>query len=111
MTDHECDKGLPYVVEREGRVIAKFEGRDDAYEYAEEGGGCKVIDTTPKPRVPEDAKFITWFDSSDERRVARFWGGESRKWAEIGSFIELRLEDLPGVTPDTMFTVLDERES
>ena len=111
MTDYKHDENLPYVVEREGRVIAKFEDRDDADEYAEEGNGCKVIDTTPKPRVPEDAKFITWFDSSDERRVARYWGGESRKWAEIGTFIALRLEDLPGVTPDTVFTVLEERKS
>ncbi len=109
MTDYKHDENLPYVVVGvDGRVLARFRYQDVAEDCM---GESFVIDTTPKPRVPEDAKFITWFDSNDERHVARFWGGESRKWAEIGSFIALRLEDLPGVTPDTVFTVLDERSN
>lgn len=112
MTDYEYDENLPYVVEsRHTRgLIGRFAARD----YVDDAlspEGVRIIDTTPKPRVPADAKFVTWIDSSDERHVARYWGGESRKWAEIGSLVALPLEDLPGVTPDTVFTVLEERSN
>ena len=114
MTDYEYDENLPYVVVGAvtGRLSARFRSGVDAEVYARGHAYLKLIDTTPKPRVPEDAKYITWLDLDVFlRRVARYWGGQSRKWAEIGSFIALRLEDLPGVTPDTVFTVLDERKT
>ena len=114
MTGYEYDENLPYVLvgSSDGAMYARFRGKGFAEEYVEDYPGLRIIDTTPKPRVPEDAKYITWLDLDVFlRRVARYWGGQSRKWAEIGSFIALRLEDLPGVTPDTVFTVLDERKS
>lgn len=63
-------------------------------------------DTTPKPRVPEDAKFITWtrngFRNYAERIDADIWASDLKNGR--------LLEDLPGVTPETVFTVLDERK-
>lgn len=113
MTDYEYDKDLPYVVVTVGNeMAARFRLRDDAEHYTGAADDfLRVIDTTPKPRVPDDARYITWLALGVERHVARYWGGESRKWAEIGSLIARPLEDLPGVTPDTVFTVLEERKN
>ena len=112
MTDFAYYKDLPYAVVAHGVVQARFRTWRDAEGFLDSLHiSGFVIDTTPKPRVPEDAKFITWRDSNAGLHVAGYWGGQSRKWAEVGTFIALRLEDLPGVTPDTVFTVLDERSN
>ena len=113
MTDYEYDENLPYVVVGAvtGRLSARFRSGVDAEVYARGHAYLKLIDTTPAPRVPDDAKYIVWFGSSAERHVAWYWGGESRKWLDMRSRCAFALEDLPGVTPDTVFTVLDERKS
>lgn len=104
MTDYKYDENLPYVVtDAEGEVLARFRYRDVA-EYCM--GESFVIDTTPKPRVPEDAKFITWLVNGSARWFAERSNGD---WIVDGATYDL-LEDLPGVTPDTVFTVLDERK-
>lgn len=112
MTDYEYDPDLPYVVEgvRDGDMYARFRDKGFAEEYVEDFAGLRFIDTTPKPRVPKDAEWITWLDSTGKRRTAWYWGGESRKWMDMRTQIAFALEDLPDVTPDTVFTVLDERE-
>lgn len=106
MTDYEYDEKLPYVVST-GDGAARFERWAHAALFSGQfliSPG--VIDTTPKPRVPKDAKFITWFDQGRlvDRMAVRsgtdFWNfGRGRDY----------LDNLPGVTPDTTFTVLDER--
>ena len=111
MTDYEYDENLPYVVEQDGRVIARFEDFVRA-EWAADFFETKVIDTTPKPRVPADAKFITWKVGDCRVRVGSRTGHHAlRPWVDVGNGTGHALEDLPGVTPDTVFTVLDERKN
>ncbi|MGO2188220.1 MAG: hypothetical protein ACTH4Y_08240 [Microbacterium gubbeenense] len=110
MSDYEYDPKLPYVVEDalRGGLIARFASPRYADDYAGERASARVIDTTPKPRVPEDAKYIAWLDPYENRYFAyRADDG----WDDgVGSLYD-SLEDLPGVTPDTVFTVLEERKS
>lgn len=112
-TDYEYDPDLPYVVVGvvTGMLSARFRSGVDAEEYALGHDYLEVIDTTPKPRVPDDAEWIFWWSPTGRRRFARYWGGVSRKWMDIWTQRASALEDLPGVTPDTVFTVLDERKS
>lgn len=108
MSDYPYDPDLPYVVEPalHATVRARFNLRSDAEAFAE-GKIVRVIDTAPKPRVPNDARFITWI-SEGYRCYAE--GINNTLWMDNDGR-ELRIEDLPGVTPDTVFTVLDERKS
>ena len=69
MTDYEYDENLPYVVEQDGRVIARFEDFVRA-EWAADFFETKIIDTTPKPRVPDDAYHITYRDDAGGRWYA-----------------------------------------
>lgn len=107
-TDHEYDPDLPYVVASPTRlVIARFRWLGLAEEFSD--GVDRIIDTTPKPRVPEDAKFITW-TTGWHRSYAEASDMEGR-WDDSEGCHGWLLEDLPGVTPDTVFTVLDERKN
>lgn len=107
MTDYEYDKNLPYVVVAHGVAQARFRTWRDAEGFLD-GLNISgfVTDTTPKPRVPFDAKYITWLINGRAR-----WFAERRigGWAVEGAMYG-PLEDLPGVTPDTVFTVLEERK-
>ena len=109
MTDYEYDEKLPYVVVGAvtGRVSARFWSGVDAEVYAYGHAYLEVIDTTPKPRVPKDARIITWMSAGYRRYAARVNG---TIWMD-SKRAERHLEDLPGVTPDTVFTVLDERKT
>ena len=56
-TEYEYDENLPYVMEslvqdHEG-LIARFARRNDAEHAVKQAFNARVIDTTPKPRVPE----------------------------------------------------------
>lgn len=107
MTDYEYDENLPYVVETGGgNVVARFHDLEEAGRYAVPPR--RIVDTTPKPRVPDDAEFITWLDTGHSR-----WFAERTAfgWKADNGTIADSLEDLPGVTPDTVFTVLDERKN
>lgn len=110
MTDktYPYDPDLPYVVEMDGVMVARTHMPQHANWIA--SGYIKqprIIDTTPKPRVPDDAEFITW--TGGGRRYAAFRNVlDTWNYAPAKSAL---LEDLPGVTPETVFTVLDERKS
>lgn len=109
MTDYEYDEKLPYVVVGAvtGRLSARFWSGVDAEEYALGHAYLEVINTTPKPRVPDDAAAIVWWLNGCAY-IARHDGlGD---WVLNGSSYDSP-EDLPGVTPDTVFTVLEERKS
>lgn len=105
MTTHKYDPDLPYVVASPTRqVIARFRWLGLAEEFSD--GVDRIIDTTPKPRIPEDAKYITWVHRNGER-----WYAESGKygWVADSALYDSNPDALPGVTPDTVFTVLEER--
>ena len=107
MTDYEYDENLPYVVVGAvtGRLSARFRSGVDAEVYARGHAYLKLIDTTPKPRVPEDAQFITWM--GDGYRLFAWPSDLEGRWFDDTGSVNVALEDLPGVTPDTVFTVLD----
>ena len=111
MTDYEYDENLPYVVVGAvtGRLSARFRSGVDAEVYARGHAYLKLIDTTPKPRVPEDAQFITWM--GDGYRLFAWPSDLEGRWFDDTGSVNVALEALPGVTPDTVFTVLDERKS
>lgn len=111
MTDKQYDyiPDLPYVVVRDGiDLVAKFAEQDAADHFASQRFHHKVIDTTPAPRVPEDAHFITWNRGPMRRYAEKLSSGE---WHNDNGSVYATIEDLPGVTPDTVFTVLEERKS
>lgn len=109
MTDYEYIPTLPYVLENTltGDMMGRATSRLIAKNFSA-GLAIKIIDTTPKPRVPEDAQFITWVHRNGER-----WYAESGKygWVADSALYDSNPDALPGVTPDTVFTVLDERKS
>lgn len=108
MTDYEYDEKLPYVVVGAvtGRLSARFWSGVDAEVYAHGHAYLEVIDTTPKPRVPEEAQYVMWTAFGTAAVAVR---NDRAEWGVNGAFYSL--EDLPGVTPDTVFTVLDERKN
>lgn len=58
-TEIKHDPELPYAfVGSTGNVSARFAMRDLAIRYGREIQVGSVIDTTPKPKIPEDAEFI-----------------------------------------------------
>jgi hypothetical protein len=61
VTEYEYDEKFPYVVVWGEYGAARFSVSDNAKSYAKETAG-KVIDTTPKPKIPEDAQYILWYD-------------------------------------------------
>ncbi|MGO2600912.1 MAG: hypothetical protein ACTH7X_08995 [Brevibacterium aurantiacum] len=109
MTDYEYDPKLPYVLVNTltGDMMGRATSRLIAKNFSA-GLAIKIIDTTPKPRVPEDAKYITWVHRNGER-----WYAESGKygWVADSALYDSNPDALPGVTPDTVFTVLEERKS
>lgn len=110
--DIKYDPELPYVVlDFGGHVIVRFADKHIAEFFAKNHVNYKtVIDTTPKPKIPEDAEFI-FVEDADQSVFARREGlvdGEML-WLVPGDFItesEL-IEDFIG---DSEITVLVRKE-
>lgn len=72
MNDLKYDPELPYVVIiREDHKAYTILGRCSSWHYAEDlrkaGTNLReIVDTTPKPKIPEDAEFITWDHPREE---------------------------------------------
>ena len=112
MTEYEYDPDLPYVVTYRDVLQGRFATFDLAHRFVRSDDrlpGYRISDTTPKPRVPEDAQFITWM--GDGYRLFAWPSDLEGRWFDDTGSVNVALEDLPGVTPDTVFTVLDERKS
>lgn len=60
MTDLTYDPELPFAaVDTVGKVEARFKGESDAKIWIHDVAGYgRVVDTTPKPKIPEDAEFV-----------------------------------------------------
>lgn len=61
-TEFTHDPDTPIAVTEGVFVVARFTYRGIAEEFKERLGHeyMEIIDTTPKPRIPNDAEFITW---------------------------------------------------
>lgn len=57
MSEIKYDPELPYAIKYKDQVWARFLSESDAHSYVEREGGT-VVDTTPKPKIPEDAEFV-----------------------------------------------------
>lgn len=66
MTDLTYDPELPFVVlirEDHGQlaILARFKEFSYADQFVKAGTRLReIVDTTPKPKIPEDAQHITW---------------------------------------------------
>lgn len=60
--DIKYDPELPFAYLDNGGVqlYARFKHRSDADVFRERCNFGTVVDTTPKPKIPEDAEFIMW---------------------------------------------------
>lgn len=110
MTDktYPYDPDLPYVLVncQTGKMMGRAVRKGIAESLAA-GLTVDIIDTTPAPRVPEDARFIMY---PGVLSPLYFAFREGVEWGDVFGEFHDTLEDLPGVTPDTVFTVLDERK-
>ncbi len=72
MTEYAYDPEFPYIVEsrKTGRYVARFADPMKAMHYASDNEGLWVIDTTPRPKIPEDARFLLYTDASGTEHVA-----------------------------------------
>ena len=110
MTDYPYDPDLPFAVVIPGSetVYARFRLRGSAEDYAEDTEGstwANVIDTTPKPRIPDDAEFVCWQTSAGmyyAQRVEAEWQTDTGGW--------YTLDELLNEAGDAEIIVLDRRK-
>lgn len=77
MPEYAHDPELPFVLvySTGDKPLARFRMEGDANAFASHFmSESLVIDTTPKPLIPEDAMFIYWRDSDDQPYFARRTG-------------------------------------
>lgn len=81
MTDYPYDPDLPFAVvsTNSEKVYARFRFRGSAENYVEGSTRERVIDTTPRPRIPDDAEFIYWQTEGGTPYYAR-WVGAQMVW-------------------------------
>ena len=109
MTEYPHDPDFPFlVVTTDEKQIAKFRSKFLAEGYrriSKTGAVWEIIDTTPKPRIPVDALYITWVWANKQKFAIRdrelFWDTNGFRFTEN----EL-LEEIG----DTEITVLDPRK-
>lgn len=123
--DIPYDEDLPFAVWRirgvkgsdrfvEGQIESRFRDLDSAasFTYSYQEGWLEIVDTTPKPRIPEDAEFIAWQTSKNAWMDVAYRDGKNldlgKPWA-WGDFLYSE-EDLLTEIGDADIVVLDRRE-
>lgn len=70
--DIKYDPEFPFaLVSIDGKVRARFAEYESASRYEREIVMGAVVDTTPKPKIPEDAEFVTWDNGSYLPQIAQ----------------------------------------
>lgn len=109
MTEH--DPEFPYVIKDfSGHVFAKFhkDERHLAQWFADNHLRYKeVIDTTPRPKIPEDARFIYWPDEYGDPGLAERRGVN---WLLMDGSVFSTDDLLNDVIGDAEITVLVPKE-
>lgn len=93
-SEYAYDPELPFlVVGKVTRTLyARFNDREDAVRFSP--FYCDVIDTTPKPKIPEDAKHITWGrKNAAYSRIDDRWYGWTDTGLSEGAMLELIGDD------------------
>lgn len=64
MPELKYDPELPFAfISTANREVARFADREIAARFGNEIAVGSVVDTTPKPKIPEDAEFIYYAKS------------------------------------------------
>lgn len=101
MTYYPYDPDLPFAVvgKVSKKVYARFFLEGSASDWASTREGLKVIDTTPKPRIPDDAEFVILDYGGQSflniRQADGGWrdaGGETHSTQEMEAFAENAVE-------------------
>lgn len=105
------DRELPYVVEwQPGGAWARFHTESDAREYVEREGGT-FVDTTPKPKIPEDAEFIYYNSWANSTHYARRVGHvNNHVWVTSNPTSQVSEDELLSRIGDAEVTVLVRKE-
>lgn len=87
-TEYAYDPELPYVIESkdDGALIARFAEVNTASNVARLDFSFNVIDTTPKPKIPEDAEFITWGYGAGQEVAFRENFNPRKPWSFYGGY-------------------------
>lgn len=110
---HPYDQDFPFVVKGNGIVVAKCPDSHTAEMVAGHLHRSEVIDTTPEPRVPDDALWIAYSGygtSNVETWELTVAARQGDLWFPPGEEQAVPLEELPDVTPETVFIVLAKKE-
>lgn len=117
MSELKYDPELPFVVRIKfsEEILGRFQDLDDATQSLETiwaSYGAEVIDTTPKPKIPEGAEYITWSDPYDngEERIAMRYGHPANKVWRVGVDTLDELDLLNDWIGDAEVTVLVRKE-
>lgn len=116
MTELKYDPELPFVVRIKfsEELLGRFSDLQDADQSADTvygGYDTEVIDTTPKPNIPEDAEFLTWIGRKDYySRYAQ--NGPSGGWwvSSEGDTEYLTMDQLIRLIGEAEVTVLVRKE-
>lgn len=98
------DPELPFVVYAPGsnEINSRFKYENEALTHRGTATWLEVTDTTPKPKIPEEAEFITWrLNDGDSVHVAWF---EDSYW--VYANVEVSLEELIAEIGDAPVSVL-----
>lgn len=115
MSELKYDPDFPYAVVLNGHVLAKFSsegmGKVNAIEYAAENYGSELVDTTPKPKIPEDANYVFVEDGDQSVFAYRIVFPDGRNgWMMVGNG-PISEEDLLEIyIGDELVTVMVEKE-
>lgn len=108
------DPEMPWVFRHSSgdKALARFRREADANLFASQYAYGSVVNTTPPPRIPEHARYITWTDSSFRTMIACLASDDSKKtWRVTGETGTCKLSDLLNYIGDAEITVLSEPTS
>jgi hypothetical protein len=107
MSEIKYDPELPFAfISTANREVARFADREIAARFGKEVMVGRVVDTTPKPKIPEDAEFVTW--RGDRNSILEFAEKTQGYWSWSG--LEISEIALTEVIGDAEVTVLVRKE-
>lgn len=110
--DIKYDPELPFAfISTANRKVARFADREIATRFGREVMVGSVVDTTPKPKIPEDAEFIYYISWSNSGAYARRVGHAANNvWETSNPISRIDEEDLLKTIGDAEVTVLVRKE-
>ncbi len=110
MTEIAYDPELPYAfLNTSDELVARFSEPWLAERFEKEIAVGKVVDTTPKPKIPEGAEFIYWDTRSGKMVAVRENYNPFKPWEWEGHYFSE--EDLLKEIGDAEVTVLVRKDA